>query len=261
MLLKKKGFPEEGDLLLCRVTNIHYNSVFVNLEEYENKSGMIHISEISAGRIKNIREFVAEGKVIVCKVLRINMERGYIDLSLRRVNKGQQRTKSEEMKQEQRVEKLIEFYCAQNKKDILQVYPAVATPLMQHFSYIHQAFNEVVKNDADLSQWGVPKPLADALKIIIKENIKPKEVVIKGILSLTSYAPNAIEVIQGVLHEAGSTSPLLSITYAGGGKYNMVVKTDNFKTAEKVLKDASEKAIELMEKQKGTADFARAETS
>jgi len=44
----------------------------VNLEEYESKSGMIHISEVSAGRIKNIREFVAEGKFIVCKVLSIN---------------------------------------------------------------------------------------------------------------------------------------------------------------------------------------------
>ena len=260
MLLKRKGFPEEGDLLLCKVTNIQYNSVFVSLEEYENKSGMIHISEVSAGRIKNIREFVTEGKMVVCKVLNINRERGYIDLSLRRVNKGQQRTKLDEIKQEQRAEKLIEFFCIQSKKNMQQVYPLVASALMNYFPYVFQAFEEVVKNNADLTQWGIPKDIADPLKIIIKENIKPKEVEIKGILTLISYAPDGVELIKQALQASEKTNKILHVTYAGGGKYNLVVKSDNFKAAEKILKEASDAAIITMEKLKGVAEFTRIET-
>ena len=46
---EKKGFPEEGELLLCTVTKIFGHSVFVNIDEC-NRSGMIHISEISLKR-------------------------------------------------------------------------------------------------------------------------------------------------------------------------------------------------------------------
>ena len=108
MFLKKQGFPEEGDLVLCTVTSVQFHSVFVDIDEY-GKGGMIHISEVSPGRIRNIRDFVKEGKKIVCKVLRINQEKGYIDLSLRRVNESEKRRKIDEIKKEQNSEKIVEI--------------------------------------------------------------------------------------------------------------------------------------------------------
>ncbi len=54
----KVGFPKESEIVICTVTNIQYNSVFVKLDEYKNLQGMIHISEISPGRIRNLRDFV-----------------------------------------------------------------------------------------------------------------------------------------------------------------------------------------------------------
>src|SRR5210317_1898406 len=102
MLLQKKGFPLEDELVLCTVTNIHFHSVFAKMDEYDNKTGLIHISEISPGRIRNIRDYVVEGKKVICKVLKIDEGRGHIDLSLRRVNDGQKREKNSQLKQEQK---------------------------------------------------------------------------------------------------------------------------------------------------------------
>ena len=116
MLLKKQGLPEDDELVLCTVTKIHFHSVFVNLDEY-NMSAMIHISEIAPGRIRNIRDFVVEGKVIVCKVLRVDRERGHVDLSLRRVNDSQKRLKLEVIKKQQKVEKIVEQVAKQLKLD------------------------------------------------------------------------------------------------------------------------------------------------
>jgi len=82
MFYKKKDFPEEGEIVLCTVKKILYHSVFVNLDEYENKEGIIHISEISPGRIRNIRDFVKENKTIVCKVLRTNKEKNQFQICL-----------------------------------------------------------------------------------------------------------------------------------------------------------------------------------
>jgi len=66
MFYKKQGFPEVDDIIICTIKKILPNCVFVILDEYENKEGLIHISEISPGRIRNIRDFVKEGKKIVC---------------------------------------------------------------------------------------------------------------------------------------------------------------------------------------------------
>ena len=64
MLLKKEGFPEEDELVMCTITKVQFHSVFAQLDEYD-KGGMIHISEVSPGRIRNIRDFVKEGKKVV----------------------------------------------------------------------------------------------------------------------------------------------------------------------------------------------------
>ncbi|MBI2673100.1 S1 RNA-binding domain-containing protein, partial [Candidatus Woesearchaeota archaeon] len=107
MLYKKKGLPEEGELVLCTVKKILPHSVFVNIDDYENLEGMIHISEISPGRIRNIRNFVIEGKKLICKVLTTNKERQQVDLSLRRVSISLRKEKNQEYKQEQKAEKIL----------------------------------------------------------------------------------------------------------------------------------------------------------
>ena len=61
MLFKKKGIPEDSELVLCTVTKIYPHCVFLSLDEYEHKSGMAHISEISPGRIRNIGDYVKLG--------------------------------------------------------------------------------------------------------------------------------------------------------------------------------------------------------
>ena len=135
MLLKKQGFPEESEIVLCTVTSVRYNSVFANLNEY-NHSGMIHISEVSPGRIRNINDYVKEGKVVICKVLRVNKERGYIDLSLRRVNEGQRRAKVNEIKKEQKAEKIIEFVAKKLKKDIKEIYKTISDNILTKYDLL-----------------------------------------------------------------------------------------------------------------------------
>ena len=107
MFYKKQGYPEEGEIAVATVKKILYHSVFATLDEYASMEGMIHISEISPGRIRNIRDYVKEGKQIICKILRIDRQKGHIDLSLRRVSTTQRINKTADWKQEQKAEKAL----------------------------------------------------------------------------------------------------------------------------------------------------------
>ena len=154
MLYRREGMPEEDELVLCTVTNVQHHSVFAKLDEF-GKTGMIHISEVSPGRIRNIRDYVVEGKKIICKVLRIDKVKGHIDLSLRRVNEGQKKKKLSEIKQEQKAEKIIEGVSKKLNKDIEEVYDEVAKNVFEKYTYIHECFNEIVKDEVNLENLGV----------------------------------------------------------------------------------------------------------
>ena len=234
MLFTKEGFPEEDEIVLCTVTAIHFHSVFVTLDEYKNRSGMIHISEISPGRIRNIRDFVKEGKKVVCKVLRIHEDRGHIDLSLRRVNESQKKDKISSIKQEQLAEKIVEFVAKQRKEDMAKIYSEIAKKVFEKYDGLYPAFEEVSSGKESLEAIGIEPGIAKQLNEVISQRIKPVEIEIAGELALKTYKPNGVELIKEAVKNAGSKA---EISYKGAGVYSVKVKSLEYKEAEKNLKE------------------------
>jgi len=76
-------WPDEGELVVLHRSNVKNFGAFVTLDEFESKEGFIHIAEVSSGWIKYIRDYVREGQKVVCKVLKVDQDKGHIDLSLR----------------------------------------------------------------------------------------------------------------------------------------------------------------------------------
>ena len=255
MLYKKKGFPEDDELVLCTVSSVQHNSVFVKLDEYD-RDGMIHISEIAPGRIRNIRDYVVEGKKVVCKVLRTNQERGYIDLSLRRVNEMQKRTKLEFIKQEQRAEKILEVVSKKLNLDIKKLYEEIKNLVSKDYDVLHIFFEDVALGNAKLSEYNIDKKIEKDLFETIALRIKKPEVELKGEFTLQSLAPNGVEVIKSALANAQESNEV-DIRYRGSGKYALKIISTEFKKAEKILEKVSEAVIKHMEKQKGKVTFTR----
>lgn len=76
---------EVGTLCDGKVTKITAFGAFVTLGE--NKSGMIHISEVSSSFVKDIHEYLSEGQDIRVKVIKID-ENGRISLSLKQAEEN-----------------------------------------------------------------------------------------------------------------------------------------------------------------------------
>ncbi|NQU98683.1 translation initiation factor IF-2 subunit alpha [Candidatus Woesearchaeota archaeon] len=259
MLFKREGIPEEDELVLCTVTKVQFHSVFCDLDEYKNQSGMIHISEVSPGRIRNIRDYVKEGKKVVCLILKISKERGHIDLSLRRVNEAQRRRKLDAIKQEQKAEKIIESLAKEQKKTLEDLYKVVSKPILKEYDMVHLAFNDVVETNLKLDSLGLDKKLADKLTKVIKDKIKPKEVLIAGEFKLSSYDENGVEVIRTALQNAEKVDEKVNIAYEGGGRYMLKVTAKDYKKAESIMEKAKNEVLNYMEEKDGEAVFERIE--
>lgn len=232
MLTKIKGFPPEDEIVLCTVTKVQRHGVFARLDEYENASGLIHISEIAPGRIRNIREFVSEGKVVVCKVLRSDDRKGHIDLSLRRVNETVRRNKLEQVKQRGKAEKIIEGVAELTKSTPAELYDEVLEKL-EGYDSLYDAFLDVAEGSLDLSKIGLEKTLGDTLHKLVLERVKPPTVTVEGILKLRSFHPDGVDDVRRILVEIDALDDT-SISYSGGGKYRFEIVAPDYKSAEAV---------------------------
>lgn len=256
MLLKRTGFPEDEELVLCTVTGITPHSVFCTLDEYGGRTGMIHISEVAPGRIRNIREFVQENKKIVCKVLQTNKEKGHIDLSLRRVNQTQKTQKLNQIKQEQLAEKIVEHAAKQTGQSVLTLYNKLAEKLMPQYGTLFAAFEQASHDKLNL-ETAVEKKIATLLTDAIKARIKPPQVKIGGDLKLSSYAPNGLQEVKDAL--AIATKAGIQAKYLGAGTYHIEIIAEDFKEAEKKMKEAIDPILDFAKEHDMTAEWARKE--
>lgn len=255
MFYRRQGFPEVDELVLCTVTKIQHHSVFVRLDEYD-RTALMHISEISPGRIRNIYDYVQEGKKIVCKVLRIDTAQGHIDVSLRRVNEGQRRNKMDEIKREQKAEKIVELVAKDLKQDFKKFYDQVTDKLFENYDHLYVAFDDVVSGNLELSKF-LPANLSKPLTEMVKQKIKPVESVLSGNLHLTSYDGEGVEVVKQALQNALKAGPDVDVSYLGSGTYKLNVKAADPKTADDLLEKASSAAVNYIEEHDGEAKFER----
>lgn len=242
MLFKKENLPEEDDIVVCTVKKILHNSIFVYLDEYLNKEGMLYISEVAPGRIRNIRDYVKPDKKIVCKVLRVDPRSGHIDLSLRRVSLMARQKKLDEYKQELKAEKLLLSISKQKKILQKDIYQKLAKPLMDNFGSLTNAFLDVFKNgEKTLLSLKIPKPIAASIVKAVKEKIKLPEVKIDAVLKLINYEADGInrikEVIKKTLALAESKNQKIEFRYISAPNYNMHIKAKDYKEAERILQE------------------------
>ena len=105
---------KEGDLILCKVKKVTNTITFVEMPN--GHEGTIISSEIAAGRIKLMRQYVVPNKQIVCKVLRI--DRDHAHLSLRRVNSKEKKEVMQKFKQTQAINVAFKQILKENEEKI-----------------------------------------------------------------------------------------------------------------------------------------------
>ena len=73
-----------GSIVFGTVTGIENYGVFVNLDDYY--TGLIHISEISHGFVRDINSFVSLGDTIRVKVIDVDDESFHVKLSIKDID-------------------------------------------------------------------------------------------------------------------------------------------------------------------------------
>lgn len=214
---------EQGDIVLCQVDRIIGTTVFVKIEN-SKEEGSIVFSEISPGRIRNIRDFVVPKKTIICKVLKNDGKN--IELSLRRVNLKEKKERLEQHKLEKSYLSIL--------KSILKEKTKKALEKIQEKTSLYNFLEESKENQEPLEEI-VGKNNAEKIITILKSQ-KKKLAILKKQITLNTSKPDGLKKIKEIF----SKIKKVDVRYIAAGKYLIKAQAKSPKEADNLIKKTLE---------------------
>ena len=178
---------------------------YVALLEYDDVEGMILLSELSRRRIRSINKLIRVGRVEYVVVLRVDRDKGYIDLSKRRVAHEDVVRADQRYTKAKAVHSLLRHLAASQRVPLEQLYERVAWPLADAHGHAYDAFKLAV-SEPDAVFGALEPPLEPALRDAalaeIRERFTPQAVRVRADVEVTCFACAGVDAIRTAL-EAG----------------------------------------------------------
>ncbi|TMA06595.1 MAG: translation initiation factor IF-2 subunit alpha, partial [Methanobacteriota archaeon] len=203
--------------------------------------------------------YVREGQKVVCKVLKVDTDKGHIDLSLKAVNEHQRREKIQEWKNEQKAENLLGIVATRLGKTVEACWEEFGYALLDSFGTLYRAFEESVMEEHALEDEGFKGPWVKTFVEVARENIVPPHVTIDGFVEAMDFCPDGAVHIREALTKAVQEDDGLTVKvqYIGAPRYRIVVRAPDYKTAEEEIEKAANRVIKALTAKGGEAKFHR----
>ena len=246
--------PEQGEIILATVTKVMDHGAYVTLDEYDDVQGFLHISEIAPGWIRSVNRFVKDGEKKVLLVKKVKARD--IDLSLKQVSKDQKKQKLKEVKKYEKGKTLLENL--QERIDLTdEEVEKLEDKFYTKFDSVYDGFMEIARNGISIvTDLKLTKKITTSIEEICSK-IKLPSVEIRGIMEITNNKSDGVEIIKKTLLDIIKKDSAMDITYLGAPKYRISITSEDFKSAEKLLKPIIEEVQTNIEKKKGLFKFTR----
>ena len=244
--MSRRNLPEKGDLVIGTVKSIFDHGVYVDLDEYEDLQAYCHVSEVSSTWVRNIRNVMRLGKKVVGRVMRV--KENQIDISIKRVSEGLQRTKVEEWKHYKTAITLLEMAAKQRKMDFELARSEVEDLSTEFYGSLYQAFEDsLFRGEATFLDAGVSEEWAKVLTSIAKKNLSIPKVEISRDIEIICWEGNGVNLIRDALKkalkaqdeiEAAEEELSMDIYVRGTPNCRFIISARDYQLAEELMSKA-----------------------
>eukprot|EP00529_Nitzschia_sp_RCC80_P025970 CAMPEP_0113461458 /NCGR_PEP_ID=MMETSP0014_2-20120614/11553_1 /TAXON_ID=2857 /ORGANISM="Nitzschia sp." /LENGTH=348 /DNA_ID=CAMNT_0000353223 /DNA_START=164 /DNA_END=1210 /DNA_ORIENTATION=+ /assembly_acc=CAM_ASM_000159 len=196
-------YPEIETVVMVNVRNIADMGAYVSLMEYENIEGMILLSELSRRRIRSIHKLIRVNRNEVVMVLRVDKEKGYIDLSKRRVSPEDVKACEERFNKAKAVHSVLRHLAERRKYFLEELYQRIGWPLYRKYGHAFDAFKLAISEDKSagdpFEDLDVAQDLKDELKSYILRKLAPQPIKIRSDIEVSCFTYEGIDAIREAL--------------------------------------------------------------
>ncbi|KAA6424865.1 MAG: eukaryotic translation initiation factor 2 subunit alpha-like [Trebouxia sp. A1-2] len=258
-------YPEVDDVVMVQVKSIAEMGAYVGLLEYNGIEGMILLSELSRRRIRSITKLIKVGRQEPVMVLRVDKEKGYIDLSKRRVAAEDIQAAEEKYNKSKMVHSIMRHVAETTGQDLEQLYTQIGWPLYKMYGHAFEAFKQMVQDPepifARLQEVNGGEPLSvltDNVRTAIMKNITrrmtPQPLKIRADIDMTCFAYDGVLHIQDAMRAAGRSGTEdcpVQMKLVAPPLYVLTTQTLDKNKGIQVLNDAIEVAEQTIKSHKG----------
>ncbi|KAL4857292.1 Eukaryotic translation initiation factor 2 subunit alpha [Chlorella vulgaris] len=261
-------FPEVDDVVMVQVRSIAEMGAYVSLLEYGGIEGMILLSELSRRRIRSVQKLIKVGRQEPVMVLRVDEEKGYIDLSKRRVSPEDLQKCEERFAKSKMVHSIMRHVAETTGQNLEQLYTDIAWPLYRMYGHAHTAFSTMVtdaESDAvfkrlidEVHGGTVPEVLTPAVKdgilVNVRRRLTPQPIKVRADVEMTCFAYDGVEKIKDAMRAAQACSTeacLISMKLVAAPRYVLTTHTLDKAQGIEVLTKAVEECKAHLEAEKG----------
>ncbi|XP_078037157.1 eukaryotic translation initiation factor 2 subunit alpha [Augochlora pura] len=245
----KEKYPEVEDVVMVNVRSIAEMGAYVHLLEYNNIEGMILLSELSRRRIRSINKLIRVGKTEPVVVIRVDKEKGYIDLSKRRVSAEDVEKCTERYAKAKAVNSILrhvaELLHYDSDDQLEELYQKTAWHFEEKYkkqkASAYDFFKQSVLDPSILAECGLDEDTKEVLLNNIKRKLTSQAVKIRADVEVACYGYEGIDAVKTAL-KAGlalSTDELpIKINLIAPPLYVMTTSTPEKQDGLKALNDA-----------------------
>ncbi|KAJ3037597.1 hypothetical protein HDV00_001485 [Rhizophlyctis rosea] len=251
----EERFPEVDSLVMVNVRQIAEMGAYVHLMEYNNIEGMILLSELSRRRIRSIQKLIRVGRNEVVVVLRVDKEKGYIDLSKRRVSAEDVAKCEEKFNKSKAVHSIMRHVAEKLNASLEDLYTKYTWPLYKKYGHAYDAFKIAITDPEKVfADFSVPEDVKRELVANIRRRLTPQPIKIRADIEVTCFGYEGIDAIKSALQagEGCSTEDAqIKIKLVAPPLYVMITQSLDKASGIEALEKAIAKIEETIKKQSG----------
>ncbi|KAF5026701.1 hypothetical protein F66182_1208 [Fusarium sp. NRRL 66182] len=199
----EEKYPEIDSFVMVNVKQIAEMGAYVKLLEYDDIDGMILLSELSRRRIRSIQKLIRVGRNEVVVVLRVDKEKGYIDLSKRRVSPEDIVRCEERYNKSKMVHSIMRHVAEETKLPIEQLYESIAWPLNKRYGHAIDAFKLSITNPEVWNDITFPNDVvSQELKKYISKRLTPQPTKVRADIEVSCFSYEGIDAVKTALRTA-----------------------------------------------------------
>ncbi|XP_059099873.1 eukaryotic translation initiation factor 2 subunit 1-like [Peromyscus eremicus] len=258
-------FPEVEDVVMVNVRSIAEMGAYVSLLEYNNIECMILLSELSGRHIRSINKLIHICRNECIVAIRVDKEKGYIDLSKRRVS-PEEAIKCEDKFTKPKtvystlhhVAEVVEYSKVEQLKSLFQRTSWVFDDKSKKPGYgAYDAFKHAVSDPSILDSLDLNENEREVLIKNINGCLTPHAVKIQSDIEVACYGYEGIDAVKEALRaglNCSTETMLIKINLTAPPRY-VITTTELVRTEGlSVLSQAMAVIKEKMEEKRGVFD-------
>merc|ERR1711991_1274 len=213
------------EVVMVKILNVTDLGATCCLLEYNDIEGFIASSDYSRKRIRSVKKLMRVGKQEVLQVLRVDEEKGYVDLSKKLLTHKDIEVCNERYEKSKIVNGILRRLGETKNVKLMQIYEEFGWSLYEgEDGHAYDVLQASLLDPSILDKYKIPKEYQELLSGIVKHRMSSNPIKVEAEINLTCFGMDGVEALKAALlvaRDVGTEETPIVVTVKASPVYTL----------------------------------------